>query len=198
MSLDRVPWTAARRFLFVVASIGVLALLAGCGGGSSSSTGSGGDGQKSDFIVGSRDSVTKDEGATEIESGKFPTGHDTDEESTSGREPIRPCSLVTRVEAAQILGGKVNVVERPLGPTCVFTGSGRMVTLVLEEVPIKTLLQGAKSSRPVTAAGHRGYCLRYEAPSVVFAAGKGRVLQVTAACQAGVRFAAVALPRLLH
>jgi len=198
MKSRRAPATTIGRYFFGIAAIVLVALLAaGCGGGSSSSPVTGDAGQRSDYVVESRDSVTKDEGVPEIDAGKYPTGHDTDEESVSGREPIRPCSLVTRAEAAAILGGAVKVVERPLGPTCVFSGSGRMVTLVLEEQPLKSLVRGAKSSRSVTAAAHHGYCLQYEAPSVVFSAGKGRVLQVTAACQAGVRFAAVALPRLM-
>jgi hypothetical protein len=150
----------------------------------------------SDYIVKSDDKVTKSNGATEIVSAQFPSGRDTDEESTTGRKPVKPCSLVTAAQANKILGGHVRISERPQGPTCVFSGSGREISLVVEEVPLKPLVQGARKSSQVTAGGHHGWCLRYETSSVVFGVGRGRVLQITGPCPAGVRFAAAALPRI--
>jgi hypothetical protein len=133
---------------------------------------------------------------TEIVTATFPSGHDTDEVSVTGAKPVKPCALVTKGEAEGILGKGVRVSEELQGPTCVYSGSGRQVALVVEMGSVKQLREGARSSSPVAIGGHSGYCLRYETTSVVVAAGSGRVLQVTGPCAAGVRFAAAALKRL--
>jgi hypothetical protein len=174
--------------------------LAGCGGsGSATATEAGaivsGGSSK---IVASRDEVAKNDGATEIVTGRFPTGRDTDEVSTSGTKPIRPCVLVTGKEATAILGGSVRKEEHPQGPTCVFTGSGREITMAITELPLQPLVSGARKSTSLTVRGHRAYCIRYETSSVVTAIGNGKVLQVTGPCQAAVRFVSAALPRIPH
>lgn len=171
-------------------------LLAGCGSSSSDATAAGTGSSSSEYIVKGDDTVTKDEGVTEIETAEYPNGHDTDEVSVTGRKPIKPCQLVTVKQANHILGGNVKIAERPQGPTCVYTGSGREISLVVEEVPLKSLIKGARRARPLTVLGQRAWCLRYEMSSVVTSVGKGRVLQITGPCQAGVRFAAAAIPRV--
>ncbi len=182
-----------------------LALLAGCGGGSSTDPGFA---TTADEITSSTatvsasdpqasaDAVTDGEGVTEITSAVYPTGKDTDEENASGTEAIKPCRLVPKAKAESILGTHVSVTERLQGPTCVYTGSGRQVTLVIEQASIKALREGARKSSPVTVAGHTGWCVRYESTSVIVAVGGRRVLQVTGPCAAGVRFAATALPKI--
>lgn len=169
--------------------VAALALaLAACGGGGSGSGGS--------SAASGPDNVVDNEGATEIVTATFPTGRDTDEVSVTGAKPIPPCWLVPKKQAEAILGKGVTVTERPQGPTCVYSGSGREVDLVIEKVPIKSLKSGAKSTEPLTVAGHRGWCVTYQESSVIIGVGQGRVLQITGACQAGVRFAAVAIPRI--
>ena len=150
--------------------------LGGCGGGS--------------------DAAAETVGPTEIVTASYPTGRDTDEVSASGAKPIQPCALVSKSEAEGILGKGVAVSEKPQGPTCVYSGSGRKVRVVVEKVPLKSLREGARSATEVSVAGRHGWCLRYETSAVVVAVGEGRVLQVTGPCAAGVRFAAVALPRI--
>jgi hypothetical protein len=146
---------------------------------------------------GSSDATAAETAApTEIVAATFPTGRDTDEVSASGAKPVPACELVTKPEAEAILGKNVSVSERPLGPTCVYAGSGRRVSLVVEKVPLKALRDGARSATEVTVAGRRGWCVRYETTAVVVSAGEGRVLHVTGPCAAGVRFAAKALPRI--
>lgn len=133
---------------------------------------------------------------TEIVTATFPTGRDTDEVSASGSKPTPACELVTKREAEAILGAGVALSEKPLGPTCVYSGSGRRVSLVVEKVPLATLRDAARSATEVTVAGRRGWCLRYETTAVVVGVGQGRVLHVTGPCPAGVRFAVKALPRI--
>lgn len=185
---------------FVVAGLAATGLLAGCGGGSGSATGTEASatvatGSGPGKIVASNDKVTKSE-ATVISTGQFPTGHDTDEESTSGTPPIKPCTLVTRKEATTILGGTVKKEEHLQGPTCVISSSGREITMAVMELPLKPLVSGARKSTPLTIRGHQAYCLRYEKTSVVTAIGGGRILQVTGPCQADVQFISAALPRI--
>jgi hypothetical protein len=178
-----------------------LALLAGCGGGSSAATGAGA--ANASAVVSSSsssqlstDAVTNSDGVTEITSAVYPTGKDTDEENTTGAKPIKPCRLVSKAKAEGILGTHVTVTERLQGPTCVYAGSGRQVTLVVERASIKALREGARKATPVTVAGRPGWCVRYESTSVIVSAGGGRVLQVNGPCAAGVRFASVALPQI--
>jgi hypothetical protein len=185
---------------FVVAGLAATGLLAGCGGGSATATATEASASVaggSTKIVASHDKVTKTE-ETVISAGQFPTGHDTDEESTSGTKPIKPCSLVTRKEAKTILGGAVKMEEHPQGPTCVYASAGREITMAVMELPLKPLVSGARKSTPLTIRGHRAYCLRYETTSVVTGVGHGKILQVTGPCQAGVRFVSAALPRIPH
>jgi hypothetical protein len=178
----------------VLAALTVLAV-AGCGGsGPADATGKEVSATSSDQIVQSRDKVTKTEG--EIATGQYPNGHDTDEESTSGAKPIKPCSLVSEAQADRILGGGVDISEHLQGPTCAFSGSGREVTLVVMEAPLKPLVAGARKARPLTVGRHRAWCVSYETTSVVTAVRGRRVLQVTGACPAAARFAAAALPWL--
>lgn len=174
--------------LLGIAAIAAALVFAACGGfsGSGSTDADGEDG------------VTDNGGATEIVAASFPTGRDTDEVSASGSEPIAPCTLVPKKQAESILGTGVKVTERVQGPTCIYSGSGREIDLVVEKVPLKPLQEGARSAKPLTINGRPGWCLRYQSTAVVIDVGNGQIMQVTGACQAGVRFAAVALPRIPH
>ncbi len=187
--------TRVRNCLTVLAAAAVAAVLvAGCGGsGPSEATAKD---TPSGPIVKSLDKVSDTGGATEIKTGEFPNGADTDEVSVSGTKPVKPCRLVRASEANRILGGNVHKQEHLQGPTCVFTGSGRQISMVVMEASLQPLVAGARTSQALKIAGHKAYCLRYEASSVVAAVSHGRVLQVTGPCPAGVRFAAAALPRI--
>jgi hypothetical protein len=182
-------WIGAHKWAVAMAALIVAGLVvAACGGGSS--------GGGSSAAASGPDPVTG-EGVVEIATAAFPTGRDTDEVSVTGAKPIPPCWLVPKKQAEGILGNGVSVTERPLGPTCVYNGSGREVDLVVEKAPLSSLKASSKSAEPVTVAGRDGYCLRSPgSTSVAIGVGSGRVLQITGACQAGVRFAAIAIPRV--
>jgi hypothetical protein len=199
MSARRSPIRVASCLAALAAALCAAVLLAGCAGGSGAADATAKEAASpgsSDFIVESRDKVTKSEGATEVATAEFPNGQDTDEVSVTGAKPIKPCSLVSSAQANRILGGNVKISEHLQGPTCVFVGSGREISLVVMEVPLKPLVEGARASRALRVGGQRGWCMRYETSSVITALGGGRVLQVTGPCPAGVRFAAAALPRI--
>jgi hypothetical protein len=187
---------AALAAVLVAAAI-LAAAIAGCGGSeatgaSNPSTSSGGSGK----IVKSNDKVTQTEGSTEIAEANFPNGLDNDEISPTGAKPVEPCTLVTTEQANKILGGHVQISEHMQGPTCVFQGSGREVTMVVMETPLQPLIKGARSAHAMTVAGHPAWCLQYESGSVVADVGEGRVLQVSGSCAAATRFAAAAVPHI--
>ena len=179
------------RYLVVLALVAVAALLIARWSDSGSGGATGREvGATSDVIVKSRDAITATE--NEIASGQYPNGHDTDEESVTGSSPVKPCSLVSQAQADHILGDGATISEHLQGPTCAFSGSGREVTLVLMEAPIKPLVAGARSAQPLQIAGHQAWCVRYETTSIVTAVG-GEVLEVSGACPAAARFARAAL-----
>jgi hypothetical protein len=186
--------------LAIAAALIVVALVA-TGGGSSAEGGTRAIDDSASNAAAGPDPVAQGNGegsAAEVATAVYPNGHDTDELSVSGAHAVKPCLLVTRSQAREILGGPVKMAERLQGPTCVYSSGGREVSMIVEDVPLKALVSGARKSRKVTAAGHSGYCLQYETSSVVFAVGGGRVLQVTGACQAGVRFAMLAIPNVYY
>jgi hypothetical protein len=166
--------------LALAAIVAALALSA-CGGGSSA-----GDGN----------AVTESGSEAEVVEASFPSGHDTDEVSVTGAKAVKPCALVPKKQAEGILGPGVKVSERPQGPTCVYMGSGREIDLVIEKTSLNSLKNEAKKVEPVTINGRQGFCLTFQSTTVVVGIGGGRVLQVTGPCQAGVRFASIALKRL--
>jgi hypothetical protein len=171
--------------LALAAIVTALALSA-CGSGASTAAQNGNDAV----------SETGKESEVEVVTANFPNGHDTDEVSVTGAKPIKPCALVPKKKAEGILGANVQVSERPQGPTCVYLGSGREIDLVVEKASLNSLKSEAKKVESVTINGRQGYCLTFQSTSVVAAVSGGRVLQVTGPCQAGVRFAAIALKRL--
>jgi hypothetical protein len=177
------------RLALGAAAMAAALAIAGCGGSSD-------DGGSTAATVNGHDPVTKSNGSTEIVTAGYPSGRDTDEVSVTGAKPIKACWLVPKAQADAILGGGVKVTERPLGPTCVYVGSGREIDLTVEPGSVKELKKGAKHVETATVNDRAGYCLTYQSTSVVLDVGSGEVLRVTGPCQAGVRFAAVALPRV--
>ena len=171
----------SRIALLALAAIVAALALSACGGGSSSS---------------STDAVSETGSEAEVVEAAFPSGHDTDEVSVTGAKPVKPCALVPKKKAEGILGPNVQVSERPQGPTCVYMGSGREIDLVVEKGSLNALKSEAKKAEPMTINGRQAYCLTFQSTSVVAGVSGGRVLQVTGPCQAGVRFAAIALKRL--
>ena len=146
--------------------------------------------------VQAEDPVSEGAAAVTIEPRDIPTGVDNDEVQPTGAKPVEPCRLVTRQEAAAILGKGTKAVERPQGPTCVYTNAGRTVILAVEGNSVKQLRKEARKSTKVDLGGKTGYCVKYQTTAVITGISEGRVLRADGPCQAGVRFVTKALRRL--
>ncbi|HTY96860.1 MAG TPA: hypothetical protein VMB91_07445 [Solirubrobacteraceae bacterium] len=112
---------------------------------------------------------------------------------------FHPCRLVSSSQAEAIVGGPVGKpVEAPLGPTCIYRSlrDGHVVTLTVEAASFTRIKQYLHATRSAAVAGHTAYCGIYGQPTTFVPLGKGRVLDVTAPCSLGLRFAATAVPRL--
>jgi hypothetical protein len=199
MTGSRLLRLSTRAALILLVAALLAAAVAACGGSAPSAgsgpadTGGAAAASSNEFVSSSTDAVTDNGGTTEITQAIYPSGRDNDEISPTGATAVKPCQLVTKAEATAILGKGVTVSEELQGPTCVYSAAGRQITLVVEEVTIKGLREGARKARKVRVAGRQGWCLTYETTSVVVPFDRNRILHVSGPCQAGVRFAAAAL-----
>ena len=192
-------------FAFALATIAALALAA-CGGsgtssnsspkdGSSASSSSPKDGSSasSSYIVPSKDKISTTKSTPSV--AQQPPGQVNDEVNGTGAGPVNPCRLVSRGEAAAILGENVSVTVGQQGPTCIYAtqGSKQMVTLVVEQASFTYLRHHAREATPVQVGSRAGWCLRYGSTSVAVPLSSGSVLNVTGPCGVAARFAALAL-----
>jgi hypothetical protein len=110
-----------------------------------------------------------------------------------------PCKLVTQAQAQAIVGGTVDTPqEAPMGPTCIYQphGSRSSITLAVESIDFASIRSHMRHRRRVDVAGRRAYCGVYGQEMTFVPLSGGRVLNVTAPCALGVRFAAAALPHV--
>jgi Protein of unknown function (DUF3558) len=171
-----------------------IALLAGCGsqGKSETSTRTG------------RDLITT--GAVTHHAAPGTGGNSTNDDnpgqadvaSSSGKGgSVRPCKLVTRSQAQAILGRSLDAPqEAPLGPTCIYQSSGSTITLTVESIDFAAIKAHLRGRKQTEVAGHRAYCGSYGQQMTYVPLTDGRVLNVTAPCSLGLRFAAAALAHL--
>ena len=169
----------------------------------SASTGSEGSGSQSGKAqaasqgqVQGKDPVSTGPAAVSIERRDIPLTADNDEIQSTGAKAIEPCKLVTRSEASSILGKGTKAVERPQGPTCVYTNAGRTITLVVEDNSVAQLRKSARKATKVDLGSKTGWCIKYQSTSVIVGISEGRVLRADGPCQAGVRFVSKALRRI--
>lgn len=148
-----------------------------------------------EYIVPSRDRISTGDRPSVA---RDPSDQENDEVSESGAGPARPCHLVSRSEAADILGGEVRVSVGLQGPTCIYAArdSKRQVTLVVERIDFDSLRHQAGSAPRIRVGRRSGWCLHYGSTSVAVPLADGRVLDVTGPCPIAARFAARGLARM--
>jgi hypothetical protein len=127
------------------------------------------------------------------------SGQVDDESNETGAKPQKPCTLVTRAEAAAILHRRIaRMTTGAQGPTCIYqpAGGGRVVTLAVQSADFAAIRRQGHlvSSRGV--GGHRAYCIRLGSETTYVPLSGHRVLTITASCPVGARFAARALRRI--
>lgn len=111
----------------------------------------------------------------------------------------RPCSLVTKSQAARIIGGPVlEPLQAPQGPTCIYRGrSGkRFVTLAVQTVDFAKLKRQIRNTRRISVSDRSGLCGTLGQPMLYVPLSAGRVLSISAPCAVATRFAATAVSRL--
>lgn len=117
--------------------------------------------------------------------------------TTSGR--LNPCALVSKAQAQAIIGRAIAApVEAPLGPTCIYRtqDAKSMVTLTVELLDFSKVKSQMRNRTQLAIGGHTAYCGDYGQQVTYVPLAGGRVLNVTASCTVGARFAAKALNRI--
>jgi hypothetical protein len=126
---------------------------------------------------------------------RYPVGGEEEE----AVRPVKPCTLVTKAEAARIVGRRMRKVwEAPQGPTCLYQpkGTKRYLSLAVESLSFSSVRRHSRvvARRPVR--GRTAYCVRYGTVTTFVPLSHSRVLNITASCGIAARFAARALPRV--
>ncbi len=178
-------------------ALALASFLLGCGGSGSSGS--------SAEIVPSNDPISSSSTTSGGPKLTWPGPNSTSEPaagkgSEAGPSPVsaKPCALVSKSEAAAIMGEEVGVTEGRLGPTCIFASEDakEQVTLVVEPVSLASVRGSAKGASPVDVGARTGWCLRHGATSVAVPLSGGQVLSVTGPCSTASQFAEAALGRL--
>jgi hypothetical protein len=149
--------------------------------------------------VGRHAQVSRIRAGRRVQSARPTPSSSNDDVSATGAKPINPCSLVSTAEAKTITGGAITQrVEAPLGPTCIYRGTGAKanITLAVELQSFSQITRTMRGGRAVTLNSRRAYCGRLGAQMLFVRLPAGQVLNVTAPCTIARRFAAVALEHL--
>lgn len=110
-----------------------------------------------------------------------------------------PCNLVSKADAQAIIGRTIATPqEAPLGPTCIYQplDAKGSVTVAVESIDFAKLRPQIRKRIQIPIGGRAAYCGDYGRPTTFVPLANGRVLNVTAPCAVGIRFAEKALPRL--
>jgi hypothetical protein len=179
-----------------IVAIAVAALLAGCGGGESGSSASP-PGSPDNPLVAER--VPGTEGMPEKDGARPGFADLVDGQSSRPGSRFTPCNLVTRAQAAGIVGGPIVApVEAPQGPTCIYRSrSGdSFVTVAVLSLDFDEVRRQMRRVRRFSVSDKTAYCGDYGQPTLYVPLEDERVLSVTAPCALARQFAVKAVPRL--
>lgn len=122
-----------------------------------------------------------------------------DDDGSTGAKPLNPCKLVSLAEAQVITHGAIRTMtEAPLGPTCIYggTGHGAGITLAVEIESFNQVTRHMSARKHVLIRGRRSLCGRLGSQMLFVPLTRYQLLNVTAPCGIAQRFAAVAVNRL--
>jgi hypothetical protein len=158
-----------------------------------------GEGRRSEpsSAASARDGVSGDDGP---EQARQRRAADTDAANRTGADAANPCTLVTRAEAAAIIGGRVGAPQLGVqGPTCIYQSRApeRLVTLAVAQMDHAKLTAGAHAVADVSVGGRKAVCVTAGQQLLRVPLVEGRVLNVAAPCPIATGFARTALRRIL-
>jgi hypothetical protein len=189
--------------LIVLVAI-VAGAIAGCGGSHHSKPGPLGSASNPVVAQGGEGSEELD---SERSAGKSGTGGDppgyqqlVERQKTRPRGRFTPCNLVTRAEAAAIIGRRLaGPIEAPQGPTCIYRSAARgrqFVTVAVQYVSIPSVARHVANRKRIRVTHRAGICGANGQPTLYMPLTGGRVLTIGAQCGIARQFAAKALARL--
>jgi hypothetical protein len=203
--------------LCLVAVVLVGALAAGCGGDSDAPPGSPDNPlaathpQEAAASGGSADARSRDNegGATAKQRQADRAASDratqpgfeqlVDRQSQRPASRFSPCNLVTKDEAATILGASIETpFEAPQGPTCIYKGraGSPFVTVAVQELDFAQVERRLRKRQRVDVAGRTAYCGSYGRETLYVPLDGKRVLSISSRCDVALKFAQRAIPRL--
>lgn len=198
------PSAIHTRILLGTATALVTALLTGCGGDSSSSSsppGSPDNPLVAQEAPGTEGTAGKGEPAAGRGERDEQPGY-ADLVKRQSRRPssrFTPCNLVTREQAAAIVGGPIlEPVEAPQGPTCIYRSKSgdSFVTVAVQALDFDKVRRQMRDVQRFAVSDRTAYCGDYGQPTLYVPLRGGRVLSVTAPCGLARQFAVKAVPRL--
>jgi hypothetical protein len=177
-------------------SLLLIAGIAGCGGGAAHSTAQ--PGTKDNPSVARLTPPTETGRSNEAAATTTAPGRAGASDGTRASERSqRPCSLVTRSQAAAIVGTALaKPVTAPKGPTCIYRAARdkRLFSLAVPVLAFDDRLR-RQLGRPqrLVVSNRPAYCATASQPTLYVPLDGGRVLIVTAPCAKAQKLAAAAL-----
>ena len=187
-----------RRFP-LLAALGATALLAACGGSEPPAPA----GSEANPIKAETSEAVADrsnEAAVAAGSAEQPGYQELVERQVENpRTRFTPCNLVTRAQAASILGAAVQEpLEAKQGPTCLYrTKDGDdFVSVAVQSARFRELRSMLSQSLRVDAGGRTAYCGHAGQDMLYVRLSARRVLSIAGSCDVATKFAAKAVREL--
>jgi hypothetical protein len=143
-----------------------------------------------------RGAISRDRGTVKARGIKAP---DTDAANSTGADGANPCRLVTRAQAAAIIGKPVAVPQLGTqGPTCIYRSRAakQFVTLAMLQTTSTAKVGGSRGAIALRVGGRKAVCVNSGGQHLRVTLAQGKMLDVAGPCPIAAAFARRALSRL--